>query len=385
MTWSSFSRVTLFLEEPAQIEAQAGCSSRDSNEQPALISMKTYKNLFTQIMSFENILLASYKAARGKNEQPNIMRYFSNLEENVCQLRYELSRQTYRPGKYDTFEIYHPKPRMISAAPFRDRVVHHALINIAGPLAERLLIYDCYANRVGKGTHRAIRRYQQFMREYEYVLKCDIRKYFPSIDHEILKAMFRRLIADQKTLWLIDTIIDRSNKQVFVRDYFAGDDLFSPVRRRKGLPIGNLTSQIFANFYLSPFDHIVKETIGCRGYLRYVDDFALFSNSKRQLREWHEQISLHLAQHRLRLNPKRTHLTPCSTAHRFLGQIILRSHRRLPGENVRRFKKRLRRWEKAPPQNLQERIASWFGHAKQADTAALLKSFGHPMIGKLLV
>jgi len=347
--------------------------------------MKTYKNLFGQIVSFKNILLASYKAAQGKNEQPNVMRYFAALAENVFQLRYELSQQMYQPGRYDTFEIYHPKPRTISAAPFRDRVVHHALINIIGPLIERRLIHDCYANRIGKGTHRAIRQYQQFMREYEYVLKCDIRKYFPSIDHEILKALFRRLIADCKTLWLIDTIIDRSNKQVFVCDYFAGDDLFAPVWRAKGLPIGNLTSQVFANFYLNPLDHAVKEILGCRGYLRYVDDFALFSNSKRQIREWHEQISDRMAQYRLRLNTRQTHLMPCSTAHRFLGQILHRSHRRLPGENVRRFRKRLRRWEKAPPQNLQERIASWVGHAKQADTTALLKSFEKLVIGKLLV
>jgi len=312
------------------------------------------------------------------------MRYFADIEENVCQLQFELSQRTYQPGRYDTFEIYHPKPRMISAAPFRDRVVHHALINVAGPLAERRLIYDCYANRVGKGTHRAIRRYQQFMREYEYVLKCDIKKYFPSIDHEILKAMFRRLIGDRETLWLIETIIDRSNKQHPVCDYFAGDDLFSPVQRRKGLPIGNLTSQVFANFYLNAFDHIVKETLGCRGYLRYVDDFALFSNSKQQLRDWRQQISGHLAQYRLRLNSGRTHLMPCSTSHRFLGQIVHRSHRRLPGENVRRFKRRLRRWEEAPPQNLQERIASWVGHAEQADTRELLKSFRRPMIEELL-
>ena len=347
--------------------------------------MKTYKNLFGQIVSFKNILLASYKAALGKYEQPNVMRYFATLGENVFQLKNELSQQAYRPGRYDTFEIYHPKPRMISAAPFRDRVVHHALINIVGPLIERRLIYDCYANRIGKGTHRAIRRYQQCMRKYEYVLKCDIKKYFPSIDHEILKTMFRRLIKDQKTLWLIETIIDGSNPQRPVLDYFAGDNLFSPVRRRKGLPIGNLTSQVFANFYLNPFDHAVKERLGCRGYLRYVDDFALFSNSKRQLRIWHEQIEVHLAQYRLKLNCSRTHLMPCGTAHRFLGQVIHWSYRRLPGENVRRFRRRLQRWEKVPPENLQERIASWLGHAKQADTEVLLKTFRHPMIEKLIV
>ena len=118
----------------------------------------------------------------------------------------------------------------------------------------------------------------------------------------------------------------------------------------------------------------VKETLGCRGYLRYVDDFALFSNSKRQLRDWREGIVTRLAEHRLRLNSGRTHLMPCRTGHRFLGQIIYMSHRRLGRDNVRRFKMRLRHWEQAPPENVQERIASWLGHARQADTQALLGS-----------
>ena len=242
--------------------------------------MKTHKNLFQRIVSFANLLEAAHKAAKGKRERLNVMAFFESLEENIWLLRAELSDEAYRPGQYTSFMIYKPKPRMISAAPFRDRVVHHALINVIGPLLERSLIHDTYANRTEKGTHKAIRRFQGFLREYDYALKCDIRKYFPSIDHEILKVMFRSVIADERVLRLMDLIVDSSNEQEFVCQYFDGDDLLTPVSRRKGLPIGNLTSQLFANFYLSPFDHFVKEMLGCKAYVRYVDDFVLFSNSK---------------------------------------------------------------------------------------------------------
>jgi retron-type reverse transcriptase len=162
--------------------------------------MKTCKNLFAKIFAFENLLLAAQLAAQGKREQPNVMHFFQRVEENLWRLQEELQTQTYRPGEYSTFHIYEPKPRMISAAPFRDRVVHHALINLIGPLFEKSFIFDSYANRVGKGTHRAIRRYQHFLRDYRYVLKCDIRKYFPSIDHDILKTIIRRRIGEAETL-----------------------------------------------------------------------------------------------------------------------------------------------------------------------------------------
>lgn len=336
--------------------------------------MKTFKNLFPQIVQFENLLSAAYKAARGKRERIYVMAFFEALEENLFALQEQLIGKTYTPGKYSTFRIYQPKPRMISAAPFRDRVVHHALMNIISPLLERSFIYDSYANRVDKGTHRAIRRYQSFLRKYDYVLKCDIRKYFPSIDHEVLKFVIRKKISDKDTLWLIDRIIDRSNLQDIVVDYYPGDDLLAPLQRRKGLPIGNLTSQFFANLYLNPLDHFIKETLRCPAYLRYVDDFALFSDSKEELTVWKEDIVSFLEKYRLRLHPRHCQVISSQTGSRFLGQVILRSYRCLRGENVRRFKKRLRKWQIDPPENLEQRISSWVGHARQADTTALLKS-----------
>lgn len=335
--------------------------------------MKTHKNLFPQIITFENLLLAAQKAATGKREQFHVMDFFFRLEENLWHLQEKLQTQTYRPGGYSTFKIYEPKPRMISAAPFPDRVVHHALINVIGQLFERSFIFDSYANRLGKGTHRAIRRYQHFLRDYRYVLKCDIKKYFPSIDHEILKALLRRYVADARTLWLIDRIIDGSNPQEEVRDYFDGDNLFTPLERRKGLPIGNLTSQFFANVYLNPLDHFVKEVLRCPAYLRYVDDFALFSNCKAELWAWRRQFVLFLQRLRLKLHPRHCYVFPASVGWHFLGQQVFRTHRRLAAENVRSFKRRLKMWRESPPENLPQRLASWVGHAAQANTHHLLK------------
>lgn len=337
------------------------------------LSMKTFKNLYSKIITFENLLCAAYQAARGKREQENVLRFFNRLEENLLALQEALQSQTYCPGTYSTFQIYEPKPRMISAAPFRDRVVHHALINVIGELFERSFIFDSYANRVGKGTHRAIRRYQQFLRQFQYVLKCDIRKYFPSIDHAILKALIRRYIADEKTLWLINVIIDASNPQEAVMDYFPGDDMFTPLERRKGLPIGNLTSQFFANVYLDPLDHFIKEQLRCPAYLRYVDDFVLFADRKAELKTWQNRIADYLRDYRLLLHPRHCYIFPARVGRRFLGQRVFQTHRRLVSENVRSFKKRLRSWVATPPENIEQRLASWRGHAAQADTYRLVK------------
>jgi retron-type reverse transcriptase len=211
--------------------------------------MKRYGNLYPQITEFSNLLLAAKKAQKGKRYQPNILNFNYHLESELQQLQQQLSNKTYQPGDYRTFYIQEPKTRMISAAPYRDRVVHHGLCNIIVPIFEKTFINDSYANRIGFGTHKALRRFTQFARSSKYVLQCDIQKYFPSIDHEILKSLIRRKIKCRDTLWLIDTIIDRSNEQYPVIEYFPGDTLLSPIERKRGLPLRNLTSQFFANIY----------------------------------------------------------------------------------------------------------------------------------------
>ena len=338
--------------------------------------MKTSKNLFQGIVAFDNVLSAARHAAKGKREEPSVLQFYHHFEENLWQIISELQGKTYKPGPYKTFSIYKSKPRQISAAPFRDRVVHHSLIAVVGPILERTFIFDTYANRVGKGTHKAIERYQYYLKRYTYALKFDIRKYFPSIDHEILKSQLRRKIACADTLCLIDTIIDNSNPQTEHLHYFPGDSLFSPHERRRGLPIGNLTSQWFANYYLSFLDHYVKEVLHCKGYVRYVDDGVLFSDSKLELWEWKKAIEIFLESYRLMLNPQRTELFPVTEGKCFLGQKVFQSYRMLPADNVRRAKRRMQCAVIAKSDNIRQRLSGWVGHACQADTRNLLRSLG---------
>ncbi len=212
------------------------------------------------------------RAICGKRRKPGAAAFMGNLERELLRLERELLDGSWRPGGFVTFRVEDPKPRNISAAPFRDRVVHHAVCAVVEPIFERGFIDDTYANRKGKGSHRAVARYEQYRDRYRHMLRCDIWRYFPAIDHEILKAEFRRRIACGRTLGLLDAVVDGSNPQEPVCRYYPGDDLFTPFERRRGLPIGNLTSQFFANLYLDCLDHFVKEVLRAP-YLRYVDDF----------------------------------------------------------------------------------------------------------------
>ena len=211
--------------------------------------------MFAEITSWENLLLAYRRASRGKRGRPDVAAFEHRLEDNLVALRCELREQRYRPGPYASFYIHEPKRRLISAAPFRDRVVHHALCNVIEPLFERSFIAESYANRIGKGTHQALDRAQHHARRYRYVLQLDIRQFFPSIDHAILKALLARKVDDPDVRWLIDQVLD-SGRGVLAEEYrmvyFEGDDLLAVLRPR-GLPIGNLTSQFWANVYLNAY------------------------------------------------------------------------------------------------------------------------------------
>ena len=194
-----------------------------------------------------------------------------------------MAAQTYRPGPYASFNIHEPKRRLISAAPFRDRVVHHALCNVIEPAFERSFIDHSYANRVGKGTHRALDACQAFARRYRYVLPCDVRQFFPSVDHSILERALNRRIQDGGIRWLIRLILDSGVgvlSEEYEMVYFPGDNPSTVLRpgsgcssgqgllaanRPRGLPIGNLTSQFWANCYLNTFDHFVGKELRCSG------------------------------------------------------------------------------------------------------------------------
>jgi RNA-directed DNA polymerase len=247
--------------------------------------MKRLGGIFEQVVAFDNLLLAFRKARRGKRRRPPVAGFELRLERELLALQLELLTGDYQPGGYRLFTIYERKPRLIAAAPFRDRVVHHALLNVIEPVIDRRFIDDSYACRAGKGTHAAVERYQHWSRRHAYALKVDIARYFPSIDHDILKGKLRRYLKDARVLRLFDRIIGSGPpfEETGLADYFPGDDLFGPIERGRGIPIGNLTSQFLANLYLDGFDHFVKEVLGVRPYLRYVDDMVLLDDDKGRL------------------------------------------------------------------------------------------------------
>lgn len=339
--------------------------------------MKRYGNLWPQVIAFENLLQAARQAQKGKRYRPNVLEFNYNLERELFQLQAELRDKTYTPGRYKTFTIRDPKSRLISAAPYRDRVVHHALCNVIVPIIERTFIHDTYANRTGYGTHRALKRFTEFARSSRYILQCDIRKYFPNIDHEILKASLRRTIKCPDTLWLCDRIIDGSNPQGEGVEYFPGDDWLAPVQRRKGLPIGNLTSQFFANVYLNGLDHFVKETLGTRKYLRYVDDFALFSDDRGFLADARSAIQTYLIQIRLRLHSVKTQLFETRQGANFVGFRVLPDRIRVRNDNLRRSRRRCRFLQRGYAsgdillQELTQRLQSWEAHLLHGNTHRL--------------
>jgi len=342
---------------------------------------------FAQILTWDNLLEAYRKAARGKRGRDSTARFEHRLADHLLELQHELHSHRYQPGAYLDFYIHEPKRRLISAAPFRDRVVHHALCNVIEPWFERRFIADSYANRPGKGTHRAVDRLQHFARRYRYVLRMDIVKHFPSLDHAILRDILARVIRQDEVLWLVDKILD-SGAGVLDEEYtmawFPGDDLLAVVRPR-GLPIGNLTSQFWSNCYLNPFDHFVKRELRCPAFLRYVDDVALFSDSKRELWSWKQAIIDRLAALRLTVHPQ-AQVTPVSIGIPWLGFIVYPEHRRVKARNVRGFSRRLReRWrayceDEISFAEFDASVQGWINHVRYADTWGLrTQLLGRPL------
>jgi retron-type reverse transcriptase len=342
--------------------------------------MKTYRNLYPQVYDFENLYLSYRAARRAKRDRAEVARFEARVEDHLFRLQEELRAETYQPGAYRHFYIYEPKKRKISAAPFRDRVVHHALVNVIEPIFERRFIHDSYACRVGKGTHRALDRCTEFVRRYRFVLQCDVAKFFPTIDHAILLAILGRTITDPHVLRLCERIV-RSGEGVLDSErelhWFPGDDLFAPLRPQ-GLPIGNLTSQFWANVYLNELDQFVKRELKCRAYLRYADDFLLFHDDKATLHSWLGELRDFAATRlRLLLHPAKCQVFPTSSGVPFLGFRHFATHRRLKRSNVVRFRRRLRRLQQAYASGsisldrVGESIQSWCAHAAHGNTYRL--------------
>jgi len=344
--------------------------------------LKTYKNLWEKFVSFENLFEAAKKAEQRKRYKPEVLKFNSDLENNLLSLKKELENGSYFPGEYRYFKIYEPKERDIYAAPYKDRVVHHAVINIIEPIWEKRFYYHSYACRVNKGMHKAIDVCQLYLKQNKYILKCDIKKFFQSIDHNILKRIINKRLKDERLVKVIEQIIDYSPEMESPQIFYPGDDIISFLEQKKGIPIGNLTSQFFANLYLNEMDTWFKHNQKIKFYLRYMDDFVIFHNYKDKLKKIKEELTEFLYSLRLSLHPKKSQIFPAKNGIAFLGFHILPNLRRLRQENIRRFIKRMKEHRrlysnfKIDSEYIKQSINAWKGHAGHGDTKKL--------IGKLL-
>nr|MBC8393966.1 RNA-dependent DNA polymerase [Deltaproteobacteria bacterium] len=248
--------------------------------------------------------------------------------------------------------------------------------NIIEPIIGKAFIHDTYACIKDRGTHKAVQRYKNFQKKNNYVLKCDIKKYFFNIDHEILFDQVKRKIKCKDTLWLVRQIINSRENPGGI-EYFSGDDLFTPVLRKKGIPIGNLTSQFFANLYLNDFDHFVKETLKVKHFIRYCDDFVIFGNSKSWLNQIKQEVMKYLEGLRLKLHKNKSRIYRTSDGVDFLGYRIFPGYMRVRKRLVKRYRKKLRKMtldyknRKIGLPDIKRSINSWIGHAKHADSYIL--------------
>jgi len=342
--------------------------------------MKTYRDLYPAICTWSNLYRAARKAMKRKRYKRYVDRFWLSLENEMASIRRDLVSGAYQPGRYRHFLVTDPKVRLISAAPFRDRVVHHALCNVIEPVFERRFISGSYSCRVGKGTHKALKRCREFVNRYPYRMKLDIREYFDSIDHGILLGIIAGTVRCDRTLDLIDRILA---SHVTLRDhtgYFPGDTLFTPYERRRGLPIGNLTSQLFANLYLDGFDHFVKEKLKVKAYLRYTDDMVLFAAGKRTLWRWRDAMAAYLDDLRLRFSGRKTTVCPVGEGVEWLGFRVYPGRARIVKKAVGRFRKRMKRlWRlhedgAVDTDRVERSVLGWAAHSAHGETGGLRRA-----------
>lgn len=315
----------------------------------------------------ENLLSAWREFLRGKKKRKDIALFSLNLTSNIFTLHRELSDKIYRHGPYHAFKINDPKPRDIHKAAVRDRLLHHAIYRVLYPYFDRTFIFDSYSCRFDKGTYRATDRFKEFARKASrnhtwtsWVLKCDIRKFFASIDHKILKDILRRRIEDGDTLWLLGEVID---------SFYAKD------KPGVGLPLGNLTSQLLVNVYMNEFDQFLKRKLKVRYCVRYADDFVIVHESKRHLENFLPKISDFLeTQLRLSFHPNKVFIKTFASGIDFLGWVHFPRHRVLRTTTRRRMFRRLA--EHATP----EAVQSYLGLLQHGNTFTLQEKVSEKII-----
>lgn len=321
-----------------------------------------FLHTYDSIISIENLLLTWERFLRGKKRKKDVIAFQLRLSGELKSLHQSLKNRTYTHGQYSAFNISDPKPRNIHKSTVRDRVVHHAIYRALYPYFDRHFIYDSYSCREEKGTHRALDRFRTFARKVSknstrtcYVLKGDIRKFFASVDHEILRTILKRHIADPDIVWLLDQVLN---------SFYAK----SP---GTGLPLGNLTSQLFVNVYMHEFDRYIKQNLQVKYYLRYADDFVVLSPDSAYLLKilpymeafLHEQL-------KLELHPDKVFIKTFASGVDFLGWVHFPYHRQLRTTTKRKILKRVRGYPKP------ETISSYRGLLRHGDTYDLQRQSG---------
>lgn len=333
--------------------------------------MKWESNLYQALCSYENLEKAFEKAKRRKSSKSYVISFEDHLVENLLTLRIELLFHTYKPKPLKSFILRDTKTRRISKSDFRDRIVHHALCNIIEPIFDKTFIYDSYATRKGKGVHKAIQRFDYFKRKVSrnntrtcYILKADIRHYFDEVDRRILVQIMRKRISDERIIWLIRQILNN----------------FGNWAKKVGMPLGNLTSQFFANIYLNELDYFVKHKLRVKYYIRYVDDFVILHHDLNALQDYKESIDKFLKEKlSIGLHPGKSRIIPLHRGITFLGYRIFCYHTLLRKGNVKRFLVRLEDRSTSLDEGLvtfkdiMHGLNGWFGYAMWANTHNLRK------------
>ncbi|MED3732568.1 reverse transcriptase domain-containing protein [Geobacillus stearothermophilus] len=339
--------------------------------------MKRLGHLYERIVDYENLYNAYLNARKNKRFRGDVLEFSHNLEENLIQIQNELIYKTYKVGRYREFYVYDPKKRLVMALPFKDRVVQWAIYRVLEPVFDRQFIYDSYACRKGKGVQKAADRLQYWLRKLDrgrknpYYLKLDISKYFYRIDHDVLMGILRRKVKDQDVLWLLEKIVRSEDTKFGIP---LGDHDFEQERiDGVGMPIGNLTSQLFANLYLNELDQYAKHELHLHYYIRYMDDVIVLHESKQELRKVLEEIDIFLrSELRLQLNNK-TAIRPIRQGIEFVGYRIWPTHRKLKKKTAKKMKRRLRYLKKAyargevSADEVRATLMSYLGLMKHAD------------------
>jgi RNA-directed DNA polymerase len=330
------------------------------------------RDLWKELCSYDNLELAYKKARKHKTTKNYVINFEKDLQNNLLLLRSELLLHSYRPKPLVNFIVRDPKTRKISKSNFRDRVIHHALCNIIEPIYEKSFIFDSCANRKGKGALKALQRFDCFKRKVSrnntikcYALKADIKKYFETIDHEVLMKTIKKKISDNKVLWLIRKILNNC----------AGGG-----RSTQGMPLGNLTSQFFANVFLNELDQFVKHKLKAKFYIRYVDDFVILHRNKETLETYKEKIKDFLKTLKLELHPDKSKIISLNNGVAMLGYRVFYHYKLLRKSNLRKSYRNISEKIKLvednvlPYDSLLDALNGWFGYAMWANTCKLRKN-----------